>query len=338
MSSFDQSSLKMSIMNVRIVNDNSGLPEHFDVDKVKEKWLDSKSWQLWESKFGFMNSKHHWRRCGRWVWSKCSMQVRSLCKSSDKKHRVWDRWDFKLDNIEFENTYRSVLVAEDEIIDMHEYKKIDFEKKIKESENKEIMQRNINNERNEKRKSDKVELEEKIDNTMKELQFINKSKNLLTKNIKNEDDRINELNIALDKLRQEKYRLVLKKNNALSDYEEYQEKVDRFDPEFVKKIREDIDISMNNQNQTLASNNLGLSNSGQNKKLDEVRNQIKNESNMQEKLRIMEEMQNVKDMMESEDEDDIKKFSSNKNDGYIEKEEFDDNKIDNSFGTTSFTK
>ena len=122
LSSFDQSSLKMSIMNVRIVNDSSGLPDYFDVDKAKDKWLDSKSCQLWDSKFGLMNSKHHCRRCGRCIWSKWSMQLRPLCKSSDKKHRVWDRWDFKLDNLEFENTYRSVLTAEDEIIDMHEYK------------------------------------------------------------------------------------------------------------------------------------------------------------------------------------------------------------------------
>jgi hypothetical protein len=41
-----QSSLKMSIMNVRIVSDETGLPKEFDIEKVKAKWMDSKTCQL----------------------------------------------------------------------------------------------------------------------------------------------------------------------------------------------------------------------------------------------------------------------------------------------------
>ena len=219
---------------------------------------------------------------------------------------------------------------------MHECKKIEFEKKIKESENTEIIQRNINTEKNEKRALEKGELEEKIDNTMKELQFLNKSKNLLTKNIKNEDDRTAELNIALEKLRQEKYKLMVKKNKALSEFEDYQERVERFDPEFVRKLKEDIDISLASHNQTLPASDQDMSTSPT-RRIDEIRTQMKNEAGMQEKLRNMEKMQYVKDMMESEDEEDVKKPYNNST-KYIEKEEFEENKMDNSFGNTSFAK
>ena len=58
---------------------------------------------------------------------------------------------------------------------------------------------------------------------------------------------------------------------------------------------------------------------------------------MQERLKNMEEMQYVKDMMESEDEEESKK-PFGKGNRYIEKEEYDENKMDNSFGNTSFTK
>ena len=119
-----------------------------------------------------------------------------------------------------------------------------------------------------------MELEEKIDNTMRELQFLNKSKNLLTKNIKNEDDRITELNNALEKLRQEKYKLALKKNKLLNDFEDYQEKVERFDPEFVRKLREDIDASLANSDQTLPASDIDISTSPT-RRIDEIRNQIK---------------------------------------------------------------
>lgn len=41
-----QSSHRMSIVNVRVVSDDTGLPKNFDVEKVKSRWIDSKTCQL----------------------------------------------------------------------------------------------------------------------------------------------------------------------------------------------------------------------------------------------------------------------------------------------------
>lgn len=122
------------------------------------------------------------------------MQVRRLWLSSDKKHRVWDRCDLKLDNQEFENTYKSIIRAEEDIIAMQEQKRKEFERKISEAENNEVKQRQINAIQESRRKALKDELDDKIQGATTEWKFITKSKNLVTKNIQNADERINELN------------------------------------------------------------------------------------------------------------------------------------------------
>ena len=83
------------------------------------------------------------------------MQMRPLSKGNDKKYRVCDRCDLKLDNFEFENTYKSILKSEEDIIKMHEQKKREYEKKISQAENQEIKQKKINKEHDEQRELQK---------------------------------------------------------------------------------------------------------------------------------------------------------------------------------------
>lgn len=227
---------KMSIMNVRIISNGNGLPEFFDIEKIKSKWMESKTCQLCDIKFTLRNGKHHWRRCGRWIWSKCSTQERPLSRRDPKKYKVWDRCDLKLDNVQFENTYKGILRAEADIIDMHDQKKREFEKQIKEAEAQIYKQGIINSENDEKRKADKTEYEEKTENAKSELTFLVRSKNLVTKNIKNADERIEELKRALDKLRTDKYTLTLRRQNLKSEVEDLEDKVRNVDPDFVKNL------------------------------------------------------------------------------------------------------
>lgn len=77
---------------------------------------------------------------------------------------------------------------------MQEQKKKEFEHKISEAENNEIKQRQINAIQESRRKALKDELDDKIQGATNELKFITKSKTLVTKNIKNADERITELN------------------------------------------------------------------------------------------------------------------------------------------------
>jgi hypothetical protein len=57
--SMTQSSHRMSIIDVRVVKDEGGLPETFDVERIKTHWKDSKICQLCEIKFGIKTKKHH---------------------------------------------------------------------------------------------------------------------------------------------------------------------------------------------------------------------------------------------------------------------------------------
>lgn len=56
--------------------------------------------------------------------------MRVLSKMNTKKFRVCDRCDFKLDNFEFENTYNFIMKAQEGIIDVNHMKAIEYDKKI----------------------------------------------------------------------------------------------------------------------------------------------------------------------------------------------------------------
>jgi hypothetical protein len=79
---------------------------------------------------------------------------------------------------------------------MQEQKRKDIEKKIREAENQEIKQKRINEMQESKRRSDLQEIHEKVNNTNDELLFINRSRKLVTKNVKNAEQRITELNAS----------------------------------------------------------------------------------------------------------------------------------------------
>jgi chromosome segregation ATPase len=114
--------------------------------------------------------------------------------SSSKKHRVCDRCNFNLDNKEHENLYTTIIRAEEDILNMQEQKRKDLEKKIREAENQEIKQKQINELQESKRRSDLHEIDEKVNNTNSELLYINRSRKLVTKNVKNAEQRIADLN------------------------------------------------------------------------------------------------------------------------------------------------
>lgn len=164
------------------------------------------------------------------------MQLRALSNGDSKKYRVCDRCDLKLDNVQFENTYKGILRAEADIMAMHEQKKTDFENQIKEAEVQIVKQGLLNTENEKKRNVEFQEYSEKTENAKKEYHYLFKSKNLVTKNIKNAEERIEELKRALDKLRTDKFTLTLKKSTLQTDLEELEDKVRGVDPDFIKNL------------------------------------------------------------------------------------------------------
>ena len=71
---------------------------------------------------------------------------------------------------------------------------------------------------------------------MNEFTFLSKSKNLVTKNIKNAEEHIADLNKTLDKLRTDKYNLTLSKNNLLQETENLEDILLNIDPDFLEKM------------------------------------------------------------------------------------------------------
>jgi hypothetical protein len=86
-----------------------------------------------------------------------------------------------LDNKEHENLYTTIIRAEEDILNMQEQKRKDLEKKIREAENQEIKQKQINELQESKRRSDLHEIDDKVNNTNSELLYINRSRKLVTK-------------------------------------------------------------------------------------------------------------------------------------------------------------
>lgn len=72
---------------------------------------------------------------------------------------------------------------------MQEHKRRDLEKRIRDAENKEIKQKQLNELKNAKRRSEMNEINEKVTNANNELLYINRSKKLVMKNVKNVEQR-----------------------------------------------------------------------------------------------------------------------------------------------------
>lgn len=118
-----------------------------------------------------------------------------------------------------------------------------MDKKISSTINQELKTKQMCYEKEEKRLKEKKEFEDKINNAMEDLQYLNKSKNLVTKNIKNADQRIAELKNSLEVLQTQKYLLTKAKNDTIMEMKEYEAKLSNVNPDF-KKFMEDLNKSM----------------------------------------------------------------------------------------------
>lgn len=96
-------------------------------------------------------------------------------------------------------------------------------------------------EKEETRMKDKQEFEDKINDAMEDLQYLNKSKNLVTKNVRNADKRIDDLKNSLEMLQTQKYLLTKNRNEILGELKEYEDSLVNIDPkfkEFMNDLRE----------------------------------------------------------------------------------------------------
>jgi len=113
---------------------------------------------------------------------------------------------------------------------------------------------------------------------MDDLQYLNKNKNMVTKNIRYADQRILEIKSILETLQTQKYLLTKNKNDVLLEIEEYEQKLYNINPwyeEFIKGLRqkqddeEECEESIRNSRSNISM-----------KSINEVRNQIRNDKNL----------------------------------------------------------
>ena len=99
----------------------------------------------------------------------------------------------------------------------------------------------------------------------------------------------------MEKLRYEKYELSSKKNRLYQEYEDLQEQVENFDPEFVQKLREEFNNehsdTQNYENTNITNNEPAIQ---KNTTLDVVKPQLKNYKSTEENIKKMEELERRK--------------------------------------------
>ena len=96
------------------------------------------------------------------------------------------------------------------------------------------------------------EFKQKVEGASNDLKLLGKSKNLVSKNIKNADERIRYLIDAMDKLRVDKYKLMKDKNSLISQIQKYEEEISKYDPDFLQSLTcEESKTSQSQQNNLL---------------------------------------------------------------------------------------
>lgn len=122
---------------------------------------------------------------------------------------------------------------------------------------------------------------------MDDLQYLNKNKNMVTKNIRYADQRILELKSILETLQTQKYLLTKNKNDVLLEIEEYEQKLYNINPwyeEFIKGLRQStlyliVCLEQDDEEECEESIRNSRSNISM-KSINEVRNQIRNDKNL----------------------------------------------------------
>jgi hypothetical protein len=95
--------------------DNNGLPESFDVEQVVFHEL--KHCEICEQVWGMTIRRHHCRKCGKSVCSKCSAQLKPLSKAdvaSKTAYRVCDGCDTELENFKLKQNHDEIIKAQAE--------------------------------------------------------------------------------------------------------------------------------------------------------------------------------------------------------------------------------
>ena len=119
---------------------------------------------------------------------------------------------------------------------MHEEKKKEFDIKIQNTELKLDKLKRQNKDNQERRNREMEEFKQKVEGASNDLKLLGKSKNLVSKNIKNADERIKYLIDAMDKLRVDKYKLMKDKNSLISQIQKYEEEISKYDPDFLQSL------------------------------------------------------------------------------------------------------
>ena len=135
---------------------------------------------------------------------------------------------------------------------MHEEKKKEFDIKIQNTELKLDKLKRQNKDNQERRNREMEEFKQKVEGASNDLKLLGKSKNLVSKNIKNADERIKYLIDAMDKLRVDKYKLMKDKNSLISQIQKYEEEISKYDPDFLQSLTcEESKTSQSQQNNLL---------------------------------------------------------------------------------------
>ena len=95
-----KNSLKLRYIE-SMLDDNS-LPETFDADAVEHHEL--KQCEICETTFNMTSRRHHCRKCGKSVCSKCSANMKALSRQDSKTlFKICDACDTEIENYKVQN-------------------------------------------------------------------------------------------------------------------------------------------------------------------------------------------------------------------------------------------
>lgn len=212
-------SMSMSVVNASDVGmllpfavDTASLPEHFNPKEIKFHELDS--CEICEQVFNMTNRRHHCRRCGKSVCTKCGSNMKALSRSDQKTlYKICDACDTDLENFKLKKNHDEIIVAQRDQIEVLKVAIESAEARksiLKEQYDKQKAELQAELERKLRKKE---EMDRDVDQLRRELERLNGKRNNLYAVIGNEERELRDKE-------QEKNKLIAQKSLKLTDLAE----------------------------------------------------------------------------------------------------------------------
>ena len=197
--------------------DFDGLPERFNPDDITFHEL--KSCEICEQVFNMTIRRHHCRRCGKSVCSKCSGNMKPLSKLDQKTaYRICDACDTEIENCKLKKNHDEILRTQNELIEVLKVsiEQADGRKQLLKDDYERQKAKMLSELENKVKKNE--DMEKEVESLRRELERLNNMRNNLYAVIGNEER-------ALKDKENEKNRLIVQKSSKLQDLAEKEQQL-----------------------------------------------------------------------------------------------------------------